>query len=247
MSRTGTGRAAKGGKGGQQSAEPARSRSFGRLLRKLRERHSLQASADAQGKSRGVSAAMLIEAMQQAGYPLSGAAYSEIENGVSFPRDATAFIDAVVTCLGLSEEEKLSLEAALAYDVVFARLGERAEAALAPEVTRQVSSKQPAVFGIVLRQCREHEALTPTELADRLIAAGLPPHVDNAGEGDRLGAVAWLATGIERIESAATYDAWPLQCSVQDFIACAARCLRRSFMVERRLVLAASLDAFAQM
>lgn len=262
MSRSGTGRAATGGKGsggaksGQRGAEAPRSRSFGQLLRKLRESHSVRGIPAAEGKSRGTTAVMLVDALQQAGYPLSGAAYSEIENGLTFPRDATAFIAAVVAALGLSEEERLTLEAALAYDVVYARLGARAEVVLAPEVARQLSARQPTAFGVVLRQCRDREGVTPAQLAERLLAAGLPlgPSGNAGADGstDRSadhGAdrVEWLAAHIEHVENATPSDLWPLPCSTQDFIRSVAVCLRRPFEVEKRLAVAAGLDALASL
>jgi transcriptional regulator with XRE-family HTH domain len=239
----------------------ARSRAFGQLLRALRASHCLRASGGDGAKPRHrPSASALVARLQKAGYPLSGATYSEIENGLSFPRDAAAFIDAVAACLGLSEDEKRSLQTALAYDVVYTRLGEYARLVLSPAGAAAARSQHASVFGLTLKQCREQEELTTTELARRLVEAGLPPPGKDAHLLDReiggkegnenevsANSVTWLAARIERIESATVGEPWPLGCGMDEFITQTAQCLARGPIAEAQLMHAAILDVLAQL
>jgi hypothetical protein len=101
---------------------------FGRGLRELREsfvRRLSSGGEDVPYVRATVSASALIDCMKkEQGFSISSAAYNEIENGLNVPRDATGFLDAVATCLRLTEDEKRDLSKRLAYDLVWARLGD---------------------------------------------------------------------------------------------------------------------------
>jgi hypothetical protein len=71
--------------------------------------------------------------MSELGYSMSVAAYNEIENGLNIPRDAPRFLDVVAQCLLLSDDEKRDLERRMAYDILHARLGARADAIVPPD------------------------------------------------------------------------------------------------------------------
>lgn len=104
---------------------------FGRRLRELRETYAERinpAGARVSVLRATPSAQSLIDCMRDAaGFSISSAAYNEIENGLNVPRDAVGFLDAVAVCLRLSDEDKLDLTKRLAYDILWARLRERAK------------------------------------------------------------------------------------------------------------------------
>jgi hypothetical protein len=100
---------------------------FGRQLRRLRETYverTGRGSSSAPMLRTRVSALALIQCLQQAGYSISSGAFSEIENGLSIPRDAPEFLAAVSTCLQLTDDEQTDLRERLIYDVAYARLGD---------------------------------------------------------------------------------------------------------------------------
>lgn len=109
---------------------------LGRRLRELRESYAERINPSRSGVVLKVvpSASTLIACMQrEAEYTMSSAAYNEVENGFNVPRDAVGFLDAVALCLRLTEAEKLDLTRRLAYDLVWARLGERTNDVIAPD------------------------------------------------------------------------------------------------------------------
>ncbi len=108
----------------------SRSNYFGRQLRALRETYverTGRGSSTAPMLRTRVSALALIQCLQQSGYSISSGAYSEIENGLSIPRDAPQFVEAVCACLRITGGDKQDLIRRLAYDVLSARIGEYAE------------------------------------------------------------------------------------------------------------------------
>jgi hypothetical protein len=107
-----------------------RSNYFGRQLRALRETYverTGRGSASGPMLRTRVSALALIQCLEQAGYPISSGAFSEIENGLSIPRDAPQFVESVCACLQVTKDDKQDLIDRLAYDVLYARLGELVE------------------------------------------------------------------------------------------------------------------------
>jgi hypothetical protein len=66
-------------------------------------------------------------------YEISLAAFSAIENGEIFPREPTRFIRALGQCLDLSLRGQAELEQRLAFDLVYARFGEKAYELFKPE------------------------------------------------------------------------------------------------------------------
>ncbi len=103
---------------------------FGRRLRALRETYVERTGRGSSGgpilRTR-VSALALIQCLEQAGYSISSGAFSEIENGLSIPRDSSHFLEAICACLQVGRDDQEDLIKRLAYDVLYARLGELAE------------------------------------------------------------------------------------------------------------------------
>jgi hypothetical protein len=152
-------------------------RLFGVTLRQLRESFW---ERTAQGAPPGVpapamrlSAQSLIKCLRLAGHELSSGAYSEIEAGNNLPRDARGFLNAVTTCLRLSEEDERRLTYALVSDLVLPKLGERAREYLQP----------PTHLAKTLHRWRRKKDLRAQDLADALITAGFPivDHNDSLG------------------------------------------------------------------
>lgn len=68
--------------------------------------------------------AALIACLEDAGYQISSGAYSEIEQGISIPRDPKRFIEALSIALDLNDDERRQLAQQVAYDVAKAKLGD---------------------------------------------------------------------------------------------------------------------------
>ncbi len=117
--------------------EPVRRPYFGRRLRELRETYPerISRAESALPVLRATpSASAVIECMrQEAGYVISNAAYSEVENGLNVPRDPPRFVDAVALCLRLTGDEKTDLERRLAFDIVYGKLRERTRDVCPPD------------------------------------------------------------------------------------------------------------------
>lgn len=99
---------------------------FGALLYYLRVTHLERVGRgdpDTPIKRVRYTQAALIACLEQSGYPISSGAYSEIEQGISVPRDPKRFIQAVTSCLRLNDDEHKQLVKQLAHDVVEAKLG----------------------------------------------------------------------------------------------------------------------------
>jgi hypothetical protein len=230
--------------------EAMRGRYFGQRLRELRETFGERTAGRGATDRRRMTAGTLLECMRQAGHSISLAAFSEIENGLTFPRDTSAFIDAVAACLQLTDDETRDLEAALAHDLIYARLGERGVAALAPRALEQLTPRRPSIFGIVLRMCREQARVTCEQLARCLLVNGLPLGTEASAQdseaiiaADR---VALLAARIARIETAAIHEQWPLECTETEFIARVATCLPAQLFADMQLARAQAIDLWAR-
>ncbi len=114
----------------EQLQPPYRRRYFGRGLRRLRDNYGERMSASdalAPVLRAKISTNALVECMRRAGHSIGVAAFNEIENGLSVPREAQQFLAAVAICLRLAKEDVDDLELRLASDILYARLGERAD------------------------------------------------------------------------------------------------------------------------
>ncbi|HEY7781631.1 MAG TPA: hypothetical protein VIC85_15600 [Ktedonobacterales bacterium] len=71
-----------------------------------------------------VTSADLIDCLNRSGHPISQTAYSEIESGISLPRNPADFLRSVGRCLRLNDAEVEDLKHRLFYDVLYQRLGD---------------------------------------------------------------------------------------------------------------------------
>lgn len=83
----------------------------GEILRPLRE-------------SRDMSPAAFADALTAAGYAITLALYSEIENHTTLPQDGGAFLDACAAALRLSPGEERVLTTQYAFDILTRELGQ---------------------------------------------------------------------------------------------------------------------------
>ena len=72
-----------------------------------------------------ITALSLIGCMDRKGYSISSGAYSEIEAGISIPKDPRAFLEAATKCLAIEEssDDWRALVQQLGYDIVAKKLG----------------------------------------------------------------------------------------------------------------------------
>lgn len=142
-------------------------RRFGAQLRAFRENHWERTAQKelhgAPAPRMRLSALSLIDCLGKAGYPITSGAYSEIESGNSIPRDVNGFLDAVSSCLQLTDDEKQTLISTLGYDLVAPRLGDQAGVIL-----RRTASTARA-----LRRWRRRKEWSYLELATCLMENGL--------------------------------------------------------------------------
>jgi hypothetical protein len=192
----------------QPEAEPT-ARRFGMLLRDLRESYFTRIAGP--HKTHGpapqvkLSALTLIKCMRQADYPISSATYSLIESGASFPRNVNRFLDALRSCLQLSDADHAMLMYLLTYDLVYPRLGAQADNVLRPW----------SLLKITLSVWRGIRGLTNDELAHCLMDHGFVPAA--AQEPDM------LAMYLERMETGAR---WPFSTAeMEPFVAAYVRCV----------------------
>ena len=106
---------------------PRRFEHFGEALRHYRETYQDRIRQTNPDMPRiRITALALIDCMDRKGYSISSGAYSEIEAGISIPKDPKAFIAAAASCLAIAEGsadwEALLLQ--LAFDVLAKKLGE---------------------------------------------------------------------------------------------------------------------------
>jgi hypothetical protein len=98
-------------------------KSFGELLRFYRESYGDRAGLNRPGQPRiELKAQALINCLLEHGVRISAPSFSEIEKGVSLPREAQAFYDAVSICLALNPSESEALLLALSRDILTNRL-----------------------------------------------------------------------------------------------------------------------------
>lgn len=149
----------------------SRAHLFGALLRMYREsywaRVTGRAAASDPAPQMKLSALALIRCLKESGYPISSPAYSEIEAGKNMPRDAQGFIDKTSQCLKLTDDQKRRLYEAMAYDLVYPRLG-----GLSTSVLRQFSA-----FGKQLKRWRGRNGMSVEQLAGCLTGNGFLPVV----------------------------------------------------------------------
>jgi hypothetical protein len=98
---------------------PAGQSFFGIGLRQMRE-------------ARAATVHTLVSGLSHAGYTVTSDDYLSLESGAFFPEQAARFIGAFEASLGLSSAERQDLEERLAYDILHARLGERAKSTMLP-------------------------------------------------------------------------------------------------------------------
>lgn len=99
---------------------------FGEVLRYYRETYQERVRKNTPDIPRvRVTALALIDCMDKKGYTISSGAYSEIESGISIPKDPRAFVDAACKCLAVEEgsSEWRTLVQQLGYDIVSKKLG----------------------------------------------------------------------------------------------------------------------------
>ncbi len=101
---------------------------FGRRLKELRESYvsRIAGASVADPLVRAPSIQALVQCLREHGMPMSAAAYNEIEQGYNVPRKAPEFLEGVAGCLKLTESDAEDLKLRLAYDILWARLGELA-------------------------------------------------------------------------------------------------------------------------
>ena len=99
------------------------SKSFGELLRFYRESYGDRMGLNRPGQPKmELKAQALINCLFEHGVRISAPSFSEIEKGVSLPREAQAFFDAASICLALDPGESEALLLALSRDILTNRL-----------------------------------------------------------------------------------------------------------------------------
>ncbi len=105
---------------------PTRFQHFGESLRYYRETYQERTNKNNPDMPRiRITALSLIGCMERRGYPISSGAYSEIESGISIPKDPRAFLEAAAKCLAIEEgsDDWRALVQQLGYDIVAKKLG----------------------------------------------------------------------------------------------------------------------------
>jgi hypothetical protein len=98
---------------------------FGEALRYYRETYQERTNSNPDMPRMRVTALALIGCMEKRGYPISSGAYSEIESGISIPKDPRTFLEAAAKCLAIQDgsDEWRALVQQLGYDIVAKKLG----------------------------------------------------------------------------------------------------------------------------
>lgn len=103
---------------------------FGEVLRENRttayKRRAVKMGMDPDLPQGVMTQSDLIACMKKKGYSITSGAYSEIETGISLPKDPRAFIDAVAICMSLDPNDPgyVAMNQQFVYDRL-SRLGER--------------------------------------------------------------------------------------------------------------------------
>lgn len=199
-------------------------RAFGALLREFRLSYYDRVRPHRPGTPSPrmrLSALALIQALDEAGFTISPAAYSEIEAGINLPRDPRRFLKAACLCLELKAHECRMLAQELGYDLVKGKLGELSE-----------SFEQASQFGHALRKWRGRVDFSREDLARALIASGFSsPRASTASE---------VADGIKAIESG---EPWPFGADRrQQFVDLCGQILSKSPDARKELAIAMAID-----
>jgi hypothetical protein len=120
---------------------------FGEALRNYRETYQERIRKHNPDMPRiRITALALIDCMEKKGYSISSGAYSEIESGISIPKDPRAFVEAACKCLAIEEgsDEWRTLVQQLGYDIVAKKLGpEYASFVFPPSGSARPPATQP--------------------------------------------------------------------------------------------------------
>lgn len=182
---------------------------FGTLLRELRESYFTRVTGprEAHGPSPRVklSSLSVISCMREAGYPISSATYTLIEQGTNLPKNVAGFLRAIRSCLRLNDADYSMLVYLLTYDLVYPRLGDLADYVLRPE----------SLLANTLSVWRGMRGISVVDLATGLIECGFAP--TRASDHDT------LAMFLTRMEQGAR---WPFdEADIDPFIAAYAQCV----------------------
>lgn len=227
-------------------------RYFGPKVRELREgyhaRLAENQNATLLGKRAGLTASAVVDCLKHEGYALSLPSYGEIEAGGNLPRDAARFLMIIERCLHLKPEERRDLEHRLAYDILHARLGDRASLVLAPPEAPARNPQHPSMLGLVLRDLRQSAGLTPERLAEALFKHGFALNARELHvlERLRLSPATYLAGQLVDVEQSALQAPWPFELPPSEFITQVASCLPEQLLAEERLRQALTLDELAR-
>ena len=175
-----------------EGLERADVRAFGALLREFRLSYYERVRSSRPGAPMPrmrLSALALIQCLEEAGFTISSAAYSELEAGINLPRDPQGFLKAVSLCLELKTNEREMLAQELGYDLINGKLGELS-----------ASFDRASQFGHALRKWRRRADMSREDLAEALVAGGFSsPSATSASE---------VVDGIVAIESG---EPWPFR------------------------------------
>lgn len=227
-------------------------RYFGPKVRELREgylsRLAEGSNAALLGGKAGLTASAVVDCLRNAGYELSLPSYSEIESGANMPRDAARFLTIIEQCLSLKSEEKRDLEHRLAYDILYARLGERTDPVLQPPERPALEQGHPTMLGLVLRDLRMSAHLSLEDLAQTLFEHGVTLNVRELRVLERLklSPTTYLAGQLGEFEQSDLHAPWPFELEPPEFIAKVAQCLPTYLQTEQRLAHALTLDELAR-
>lgn len=227
-------------------------RYFGPKVRELREgyhaRLAENQNATLLGKRAGLTASAVVDCLKHEGYVLSLPSYGEIEAGGNLPRDAARFLTIIERCLHLKPEERRDLEHRLAFDILRARLGDRASLVLSPPEAPARKPQHPAMLGVVLRDLRQTAGLTAETLAQALFDHGFTLNARELHvlERLRLSPATYLAGQLVDVEQSALQAPWPFEMPPSEFITQVSSCLPEQLLAEERLRYALTLDDLAR-
>ena len=213
----------------EEHAHHPGARGFGALLRELRLNYFSRIRPAHPGEPTPrmrLSALALIQCLEEAGYTISAAAYSEIEAGVNLPRDGEKFLAALSRCLRLENNEREILAQELGYDVMHGRLGVLSE-----------DFERASHFGYALRKWRRQAGLSREALVVALADHGFtPPGAATAGQ---------LAHRIAQMEAG---ERWPLADDVRSaFIRACAEAFGTATAAGRELAIGMATDSLQEL
>lgn len=122
--------------------------SFGIALRYYREHIAERIRRYVPGRLPDIqlSAREVVSCMKEARYPISQAAYSDIEQGLYLPKEPERFLEAVVPCLALERDsaEYRNLMDHLVFDVLAQKVGAGAAAQYRADIRALRRAQAPA-------------------------------------------------------------------------------------------------------